>query len=83
MLSFWMSWDPKSGELLATLQHGAPVSTIAYSPNGAQLATGSYDQTIKLWDAKTGTRTHVGTTRRCGSSRMRRDSATSFHSSWV
>jgi WD40 repeat protein len=30
------------------------VSSVAYSPDGKTLASGSRDQTIKLWDVTTG-----------------------------
>jgi WD40 repeat protein len=34
--------------------HHAPVTSLAYSRDGKTLASGSYDNTIKLWDVKTG-----------------------------
>ena len=41
--------------LLQTLEgHSGWVSSIAFSPDGTQLASGSDDRTIKLWDAATG-----------------------------
>ena len=33
--------------------HHRWVRSVAFSPDGQLLATSSYDQTIKLWDAKT------------------------------
>ncbi|MEG4804114.1 NB-ARC domain-containing protein [Microcoleus sp. ARI1-B5] len=40
-----------SGELLTTLQgHSSPVLCVAFSPDGATLASSSADQTVKLWD---------------------------------
>jgi len=34
--------------------HKGQVSAVAFSPDGATIATGSWDQTVKLWDAATG-----------------------------
>ena len=34
--------------------HDSPVVSLAYSPDGQTLASGSMDKTIKLWDLKTG-----------------------------
>jgi WD40 repeat protein len=34
--------------------HTAKVLSVAYSPDGKTLASGSIDQTIKLWDVATG-----------------------------
>ncbi len=41
--------------LTATLRgHTGPVRTVAFAPNGTVLASGSNDQTIRLWDVRTG-----------------------------
>ncbi|EED14601.1 G-protein beta WD- 40 repeats containing protein, putative [Talaromyces stipitatus ATCC 10500] len=41
--------------LIQTLAgHSCPVLTVAFSPDGNQIASGSDDNTIKLWDATTG-----------------------------
>ncbi|MBV9491174.1 MAG: WD40 repeat domain-containing protein [Verrucomicrobia bacterium] len=36
-------------------QHSAPVRSVAWSPDGKTLASGSNDRTIKLWEAASGT----------------------------
>src|SRR5262249_18789246 len=39
------------GELLTLLRgHNGPVSSVAFSPDGAMLASGSLDSTLKIWD---------------------------------
>ena len=41
--------------MLRTLTgHKSTVYSVAYSPDGRTLASGSYDNTIKLWDVATG-----------------------------
>jgi WD40 repeat protein/serine/threonine protein kinase len=48
-------WDAASGRLLRELPgHSAPVLSVAFSPDGRMLASGSHDHTIKLWDVTTG-----------------------------
>lgn len=34
--------------------HGGRVEAVAFSPDGATLASGSWDQTVRLWDVRTG-----------------------------
>ncbi len=40
---------------LAWQAHTSTVATLAFSPNGGTLATGSWDGAIKLWDLESGT----------------------------
>jgi WD40 repeat protein/tRNA A-37 threonylcarbamoyl transferase component Bud32 len=47
-------WDVSSRQLLKTLAgHSSDVRAIAFSPDGKLLASGSFDDTIKLWDVTT------------------------------
>jgi WD40 repeat protein len=48
-------WDLEARRLLARIEgaHGSAVTSLAFSPNGAELASASADR-IALWDATTG-----------------------------
>jgi len=47
-------WNPQTGQLLRTLAgQNKAVWSVAFSPDGKQIASGSYDRTIKLLDSQT------------------------------
>ena len=44
-------WDPHTGELLETLQgHEGIAWSVAFTPDGRGLVSGSSDKTLKYWD---------------------------------
>ncbi|VTU01420.1 (myosin heavy-chain) kinase : WD40 repeat-containing protein OS=Haliscomenobacter hydrossis (strain ATCC 27775 / DSM 1100 / LMG 10767 / O) GN=Halhy_6675 PE=4 SV=1: WD40: WD40: WD40 [Gemmataceae bacterium] len=44
----------KPAEVLALKGHIRPISSIAFTPDGSKVVTGSTDGTARVWDAKTG-----------------------------
>ena len=49
-------WDAATGTLRNTLtENTGYVESVAYSPDGQTLASGSWDGTVRLWDVATGT----------------------------
>jgi len=45
-------WDITTGQCIGTFKaHTSSVSSLAFSPDGTKVLTGSYDGTAKLWDA--------------------------------
>jgi WD40 repeat protein len=47
-------WKLSHSDYLTLSRHGRWVRSLAYSPDGTRLATGSYDTTVRVWDAATG-----------------------------
>jgi periodic tryptophan protein 2 len=51
-------WSVQTGQLVDQLSgHEGPISTLAFTPDGATLASGSWDHTIRLWSIFTRTPT--------------------------
>jgi len=51
-------WSVQTGALLDQLAgHEGPISTLAFSPNGQTIASGSWDHTIRLWSIFSRTQT--------------------------
>lgn len=51
-------WSVQTGQLLDTLAgHEGPVSTLAFSPSGSSLCSGSWDHTVRIWDIFSRTQT--------------------------
>ena len=48
-------WNAETGELLRQLEgHTEVIETIAFSPDGKSLASGSRDATVRVWNVETG-----------------------------
>jgi WD40 repeat protein len=53
-------WDLETGKQRAVLAgHTGPVNAVAFSADSSQLASASWDQTVKLWDVATARETHT------------------------
>ena len=53
-------WEVDTGANTHTLtEHASVVNSVAFSPDGTTIATGSDDGTVQLWDANTGASTHT------------------------
>jgi WD40 repeat protein/serine/threonine protein kinase len=51
-------WDATTGQQTHVLEgHSGPVTSLAFSPDGQRILSGSDDSTLKLWDVETGEET--------------------------
>tara|TARA_B110001452_G_scaffold152418_1_gene126811 strand:- start:192 stop:1694 length:1503 start_codon:yes stop_codon:yes gene_type:complete len=56
-------WDPETGKCCHVLdKHSDPVYSVAFSPNGQYLASGSFDHCLHIWSVKDGSliKTYTG-----------------------
>lgn len=52
--------DILTGDIRIVLTgHTGPLSSIVYAPNGAMIATASFDKTVRIWSTLTGTILHI------------------------
>ena len=72
-------------EIVPLTPHSEGVTAVVFSPNGAQVLSGSYDKTMKLWDTASGAliRTFEGHKMIVTSACLRGDSETLAGTSWV
>ncbi|MGL4551514.1 MAG: protein kinase domain-containing protein, partial [Gemmataceae bacterium] len=49
-------WQPDTGVVAHRLPHEHGVCAVAFRPGGEVIATGSWDDTVQLWDRRTGRR---------------------------
>lgn len=52
-------WEEASGERIRGMKHDGLVTSAAFSPDGNWIASGSFDKTVRIWNAKTGQQEHV------------------------
>ena len=48
-------WEVSTGKVLRKLEgHSRPVTSVAFSPDGRLILSGSKDRTLRLWEVATG-----------------------------
>jgi WD40 repeat protein len=52
-------WNPRSGELLRTIEQVQSVTSVAWNLSGQMLASVSADKTIRIWNTATGDLLHT------------------------
>ncbi len=58
-IGIWIYDTETADELNLLTGHAKAVSSIAFSPDGATLASGSYDATVRLWGVESGREIHT------------------------
>jgi WD40 repeat protein/tRNA A-37 threonylcarbamoyl transferase component Bud32 len=49
-------WDTRTGQILTSMRYAGVTSSMAFSGDGQRLAAADMDNTVKLWDARSGQR---------------------------
>ncbi len=53
-------WNAETGQLYHTFRgHATEIVCLSFDPHGTVVATGSMDNTAKLWDVETGKEKHT------------------------